>query len=373
VPKPVARPRPIPAPERGGHAVAPAPATTGGSGILTATRAKVLLAGAVAVVLAITIVILSLPGHDHDQSGGSATGGPNPAKGVLHGLRGPVRSMTFSPDGRAIAAVGADDAVHVWNTATGVSGMPIGHTDGQSHLALGPDGKVLAVSQGDTVRLWTVATGKLKATITGDGAGYSLAFSPDGETLALANTLAAEKSYTNRIRLWSTTTGRDAGTLPGHTNGIEVLAFSRDGKLLASGGSGPNPVRVWTVASRKTKATLKTDVGTFAGALAFSDDGRTLVSLRGHTVQVWDVGSAQVTATFTKGTEEVRAVGFGPGRTFLAAGSSDPVVLWSAPAGQATTSFSFGGPTSAVGFSPDTTTLAVGGQDGSIRLWDIPA
>jgi WD40 repeat protein len=88
---------------------------------------------------------------------------------------------------------------------------------------------------------------------------------------------------------------------------------------------------------------------------------------------VWDVGSAQVTATFTKETEEVRAVGFGPGRTVLAAGSSDPVVLWSAPAGQATTSFSFGGPTSVVRFSPDTKTLAVGGQDGSIRLWDIPA
>jgi hypothetical protein len=372
VPEPVARPRPVPAPERAGPV--PAPAVTGGSGMLTATRAKVLLAGAVALALTVTIVILSLPDH-HDSS--RASGGGSSASGPLRfrlpSPSGPVGKMVFSPDSRAVAAVGHGGDVHVWNAATGVStGILTGHADGQSHLTLGPDGKVLAISQGATVRLWTVATGELKATITGSGAGYSLAFSPDGQTLALANTLAATKSYTNRIRLWSTATGRDAGTLPGHTNGIEVLAFSRDGKLLASGGSGPNPVRVWTVASRKIKSTLKTNVGTFAGALAFSDDGRTLVSLRGGTVQVWDVASARLTTAFTKSTKEMRAVGFGPGGTAFAAGAADyAVTLWTAPAGQVARSFFIGGPASVVTFGPDAKTLAVGGENGDVQLWDF--
>jgi WD40 repeat protein len=329
------------------------------------------------LILAITIVIVSLP-HHHDSIGtGSGGSAPRQLRAVLSGLGGPVGYMTFSPDGRAIAAVGRGGTVYIWNAATGLyAGSLAGHADEHSHLALSPDGKVLAVSntpaQGfATVTLWTVATGKLKATITGNGAAYSLAFSPDGETLAIANTFAATKSYTNRIRLWSMANGHDAGTLSGHTNGIETLAFSADGKLLASGGSGPNPVRVWTVASRKTKATLETDVEAFAGALAFSGDGRTLVSLRGDTVQVWDVASARLTATLTKHTEGPRTVGFGPGGTALAAGGSDPVTVGKVSTGQVTTSLSVGAATNVIAFGPDAKTLATGGQDGIVRLWDI--
>jgi hypothetical protein len=373
---PVAEPSPVPAPEHRDHAPDVAPVTTGGSRLMAGTRAKVLLAGAAALILAITIVIASLSDH-HDSNGAEQHGALDQPRFVFSDQSGPLGDMAFSQDGRVLAAFVGGGTVKVWNVVTGASaGTLTGHADEDSNLALSRDGKVLAVSttpaQGfATVRLWTVATGTLAATITGNGAAYSLAFSPDGGTLAIANTLAASKRYDNPIRLWDTATGQDAGELTGHTNGIETLAFSPDGKLLASGGSGQNPVRVWNVASRKLEATLKTDVATFAGALAFSDGNQTLVSMRGDVVQLWDVAHARLTATFTKNTVDVLAVGFGPGRVALAAGGGDPTVLWDVATKQPWRTLSIGDPSKGIAFGPDAKALATGDGNGDVRLWDI--
>ena len=386
-PAPAADPRPAAAsgpgaepsnaPEYGGHAPDAAPATTGGSRLLAGTRARVLLAGAAASMIAVTIVVVSLSGH-HDSNGGAQRKGAlDQPRFVFSDQSGPLGDMAFSQDGKVLAVVGGDGTVKVLNAATGMSaGTLTGHADVHSDLALSRDGTVLAVSttpaQGSaTVKLWNVATGTLAATVTGNGAAYSLAFSPDGGTPAIANALAAAKRYDNPIRLWDTATGQDAGELTGPTNGIETLAFSPDGKLLAGGGSGQNPVRVWNVASRKFEATLKTDVATFAGALAFSDDDRTLVSMRGDVVQLWDVAHARLTATFTKNTVDVLAVGFGPGGVALAAGGGDPVVLWDVATKQAWKTLSVGDPSKVIVFGPDRKTLATGDGDGTVRLWDI--
>jgi WD40 repeat protein len=328
------------------------------------------------LILAITIVIASLSDH-HDSNGAEQHGTLDQPRFVFSDQSGPLGDMAFSQDGKVLAAVVRDGTVKVWNVATGASaGTLTGHADQDSNLALSPDGKVLAVSTASargfaTVKLWTVATGTLTTTITGNGAAYSLAFSPEGGTLAIANTLAAGKRYDNPIRLWDTASGHDAGELAGHSNGIEALAFSPDGRLLASGGSGQNPVRVWNLASHKLEATLTTDVTAFAGALAFGDGDRTLVSMRGEVVQLWDVARTRLTATLTKNTGDVLAVGPGPGRTALAAGGGDPVVLWDVATGKPWRTLSVGDPAKVIAFGPDGQTLATGDQGGTVKLWDI--
>ena len=98
-------------------------------------------------------------------------------------------------------------------------------------------------SQDATVRLWEVATGKMRFVMEGHKLEIdSVAFSPDGKTVA-----SGCKDTT--IKLWNAETGKLRQTLTGPKNRLESLAFSPDGKLLASGSGGPEAlIWLWPIA-----------------------------------------------------------------------------------------------------------------------------
>ncbi len=166
-----------------------------------------------------------------------------PLKGDDHS----VSQIRISPDGRTLVTSSHDDkTILVRDTATGQQTRKITGVIASWALALSADGKYLAAGESHLVRIWDLTTGKEHAPITSHPHRIvSLAFSRDGRWLA-----SSCEDLT--VRLWETESGLQAGLFRGHLSQAKGLAFSPDGHILAS-GSDDTSILLWDVSDRFMK------------------------------------------------------------------------------------------------------------------------
>ncbi len=237
---------------------------------------------------------------------------------------------------------------------------------GANEIAYSPDGTKLAVSTDIGIWLYDAQTGEELNLIAGNKYQVDeIAFSPDGRTLA-------SDSRDRSIRLWDVKSGRQIRTFTGHEYYITALAFSPDGKTLASGGA--SIVRLWDIESGKEMHAFTEPFG-LVTSLAFSPDGKTLAGSSLYKIfYLWDMETRQVLHEFKGHTEGVNSVAFSPDGKTIVSGSSDRTFrLWDVETGSQHRSYKrhteevYG-----IAFSPDGRTLASHSADGTIRLTRVP-
>ncbi len=282
----------------------------------------------------------------------------------------PVTALAFSPDGKTLA-VGLYRQVQLWDTATSrLSRTWNGHAGALHSLTFSKDGKWLAAGGGEPgvqgeVRIWDV-TAAAEARVLGEHTDVvnAVAFSPDGKRLA---TGSSDKT----VRLWDLATGHSIVTLADHSDAVTGVAYSPDGKTLVS-ASLDRSLKVWDAAAGKRLYSLDAHDDGLTG-VEFSPDGKSLLSCSAdRSARIWKFGreSSELVVNLTGHDGPVLAATFAPDGKTLATASADKVVkLWTVSGANTHTLTGAQDWLYAVRFTPDGKQVAAGSWDGQLYLW----
>jgi WD40 repeat protein len=352
---------------------------------------------------------------------------PREQSQVVARYPGRIFALAASPDGSILAVGGEPGEIQLYEVDSGqCRATMFGHDLAVESLDFSPDGKHLASTSWDkTIRIWDVQTGREVRRIAHSGdERLAVRFSPDGKTLACAGGRPANprnEPMPCPVQLWDWAEGTLLHVLSGHTNSIYALAFSPDGKTLAS-GSLDQTVKFWDVATGALRETIVPgETGTSVGidqstsggpqsatvpipgailtgaenqvvslerpeailphgdkvqawSAAYSPDGKRLITAGSSGVLVrWDVDKIPGGARLLSGLfSPVRSIAFSPDGKLFATGAKnhtlglwdadgDPLALWNAHDDEVCS----------VAFSPDGKRLASGSDDKTAKVWDV--
>jgi WD40 repeat protein len=308
----------------------------------------------------------------------------------LRGHSKPINRVVFSRDGQTLATASADWTVKLWSM-TNPQREPItlqGHVGAILTAAFHPDGQRIATGSRDlTVIVWDVSTGKELCRLRGHTGGVNgVAFLAGGQLLV-------SHSLDQVVKVWDTADSVDACTLPCENPSLLVrgVAFSPDGRWLASAageereGGQAGEVMIRDARTKQVVHALKPAASTFC--VAFSPDGKRLATGGSNIVQVWDVATGQQLLRWQAEQRGLRAVEFQPGAgLLLASGGETTVKLWDSATGQwVRTLHGAKEWIVSVAFTPDGKRLAAGSKprlgngprpeevkwQGEVIVWDV--
>jgi WD40 repeat protein len=237
---------------------------------------------------------------------------------TLRGYAGDVLSITFSPDGKFMAAGTSEKAIVVWDASNWQIVSTMNENDGDvSALAFSQDGKLLASGHDDKVYLWDTATWKKKTKIKASKRVNALAFNLDNSLLAIARD-------ENESLLWDVKKDKQFQKLKGHSRDVKGIAFSPDGKQVAT-ASNDKTVMLWDAASGAKIKALSGHTND-VGVVAYSGDGKYLLSgSNDNSVSIWDAKTGTFIDAFTGHSNGICTLSFLPNSHI--ANSGDCILL----------------------------------------------
>lgn len=293
---------------------------------------------------------------------------PKPAR-VLS-LPGPIRSLAFSPDDQTFNTLNGDGSVSLWDVANAEKTATYAGLGASNEcLAISPEGKVLVTGTATgTLKVWNRLTQReMTHFIAHQGKIEHLQYRLGGRIV-----VSAARDMT--VKLWDATSWREKSEC---RIDHDFWTFDCSADAALAGLANWRTLEVWDLATGRRLTRLAGDAGYIYG-IAFSEDGRLLATASyGGSAAIYEVGTWREIARLRRVVGGVSSVAFSPDGDRLAAGSGPrgPVTLWDRATLQELATFPPEANTGIafVAFSPDGSTLASINQDGTAQLRRAPS
>jgi WD40 repeat protein len=291
----------------------------------------------------------------------------------------PLRAIAFSADNLTVATCGEDGLIHTWSANSGAAFDVLARGGGNAAataLVFSPGGELISAAEDRLVIAWDAnPPWKLERTIgTGDANSpfvdrvCALAFSADGKLLA---TGGGDPSRAGEIKIWDVATGEMRREFSGiHSDVVFGAEFSPDGNFLATAGAD-RLARLIDLESGKVARTFEGHTAHVL-SLSWSPEGRTLATAGADAqVKLWDAASGDRKKNIEGYEKEVTAVRFaGVGATLVTASGDNKVRLLAPDGNQVRLFPGVADFMQSAAVSADGKTIVAGGQDSVLRVWN---